>query len=177
MSFTMLIRLARRQVSNRNRTTDLRRDRSGPIPSKSGWYCRGQCGSEMECGAGRRGLVVDLYLGLRGGSDRRTDANATTYATLFSIRSRRTHPAGADLRWTPEWDRIKEARRADDAFDSGKWAKKERKVADWRLVHELATSMLTEAFQGSPTRHVADRSQHQAGRIPGLRDGLQFAAN
>ena len=40
-------------------------------------------------------------------------------------------PVGTDLRWTPEWDRIKEARRADDDLESGKWAKKEQKAADW----------------------------------------------
>jgi type VI secretion system protein ImpA len=38
-------------------------------------------------------------------------------------------PAGVDLRWTPVWDRIKEARRADDGLESGKWAKKEAKTA------------------------------------------------
>jgi type VI secretion system protein ImpA len=53
-------------------------------------------------------------------------------------------PAGADLRWTPEWDRIKEARRADDSLDSGKWAKKDRKVSDWPLVKELVTTALRE---------------------------------
>jgi type VI secretion system protein ImpA len=51
-------------------------------------------------------------------------------------------PVGTDLRWTAEWDRIKEARRADDDLDSGKWVKKERKTADWRMVEELASSML-----------------------------------
>src|ERR1022692_3140214 len=53
-------------------------------------------------------------------------------------------PAGVDLRWTPEWDRIKEARRADDGLDPGKWAKKESKAADWRLVRELTLPMLRE---------------------------------
>jgi type VI secretion system protein ImpA len=51
-------------------------------------------------------------------------------------------PCGKDLRWTAEWDRIKEARRADDGLDAGKWAKKERKAANWRLVEEVATSIL-----------------------------------
>src|SRR3954454_17790214 len=51
-------------------------------------------------------------------------------------------PAGVDLRWTTEWDRIKEARRADDGLDAGKWTKKERKAANWRLVEEIATSVL-----------------------------------
>jgi len=51
-------------------------------------------------------------------------------------------PVGTDLRWTADWDRIKEARLADDDFESGKWAKKEQKTADWRLVEELASGML-----------------------------------
>src|SRR5215469_9154110 len=53
-------------------------------------------------------------------------------------------PAGADLRWTPEWDRIKEARRSDDALDAGKWVKKDRKAADWRSVRELSSGALRE---------------------------------
>ena len=51
-------------------------------------------------------------------------------------------PAGADLRWTPDWDRIKEARRADDDLDPGKWAKKERKAANWTQVKELCEAAL-----------------------------------
>ena len=51
-------------------------------------------------------------------------------------------PAGSDLRLTLEWDRIKEARRADDSLDSGQWAKRERKVSDWPLVNELVTILL-----------------------------------
>ena len=51
-------------------------------------------------------------------------------------------PAGTDLRWTAEWDRIKEARRADDSLEVGKWVKKERKVADWRTVQELTLAAL-----------------------------------
>src|ERR1051326_3911438 len=53
-------------------------------------------------------------------------------------------PAGADMRWTPEWDRIREARRADDDLDTGKWAKRERKAADWRMVQDLCTALLRE---------------------------------
>jgi type VI secretion system protein ImpA len=53
-------------------------------------------------------------------------------------------PAGADLRWTMEWDRIKEARRADDNLEAGKWVKKDRKVADWRTVRELSAAALKE---------------------------------
>src|SRR5260370_7067138 len=51
-------------------------------------------------------------------------------------------PVGTDRRGAVEWDRIKEARRADDDLESGKWAKKGQKTADWRLVEELASGML-----------------------------------
>ena len=51
-------------------------------------------------------------------------------------------PCGVDLRWTPEWDRIKEARRSDDDLDPGRWEKKERKSANWRLVQEFTSSAL-----------------------------------
>jgi type VI secretion system protein ImpA len=51
-------------------------------------------------------------------------------------------PCGVDLRLKPEWDRIREARRSDDQFEEGKWQKKERKTANWRLVSELASSAL-----------------------------------
>ncbi|HEY7388198.1 MAG TPA: type VI secretion system protein TssA [Bryobacteraceae bacterium] len=53
-------------------------------------------------------------------------------------------PAGADLRWTAEWDRIKEARRADDGLEAGHWAKKESKAADWSTVRELSAAALKE---------------------------------
>lgn len=51
-------------------------------------------------------------------------------------------PAGADLRWTPDWDRIKEARRSDDGLEPGKWVKRERKSANWTEVKELAEAAL-----------------------------------
>jgi len=51
-------------------------------------------------------------------------------------------PCGVNLRWAPEWDRIKEARRSDDDLDPGKWEKKERKSANWRLVEDLASTAL-----------------------------------
>jgi type VI secretion system protein ImpA len=84
-------------------------------------------------------------------------------------------PAGADLRWTPEWDRVKEARRADDPFDSGKWVKKERKAADWRLTHELATSLLTERSKDLQLALWLTEANIKLQGFPGLRDGLKIA--
>src|SRR5580700_11581143 len=51
-------------------------------------------------------------------------------------------PCGVNLRWTPEWDRIKEARRSDDGLQAGQWEKKDRKSANWRLLEELTSTAL-----------------------------------
>ena len=82
------------------------------------------------------------------------------------------HPAGEDLRWTPEWDRIKEARRADDDLDSGKWAKKERKVADWRLVQQLTTEILEKRSKDLQLAMWLTEANIKLDGFNGLRDGL-----
>ena len=51
-------------------------------------------------------------------------------------------PAGSNLRWLPEWDRIKEARQSEDGLAAGKWVKREQKTANWRLVKELSRGLL-----------------------------------
>ena len=51
------------------------------------------------------------------------------------------NPAGADLRYDPLYDKIKEARREDDDAPQGEW-ERTRKVADWPLVVKLATDAL-----------------------------------
>ena len=45
-------------------------------------------------------------------------------------------PAGRDLRYTPIYDKVKQARQQDDDLDQGAW-KHERKVADYALVVTL----------------------------------------
>jgi type VI secretion system protein ImpA len=82
-------------------------------------------------------------------------------------------PAGTDLRWTPEWDRIKEARRADDNLDSGQWAKKERKVSDWPLVQELVTAALRDRSKDLQLALWLTESNIKLHGFPGLRDGLR----
>ena len=84
------------------------------------------------------------------------------------------HPAGADLRWTPEWDRIKEARRADDDLDAGKWVKKERKVADWPAVRELTIAALTERTKDLQLVLWLTEANMRLHGFPGLRDGLRI---
>lgn len=83
-------------------------------------------------------------------------------------------PAGSDLRWTADWDRIKEARRADDGLDSGKWAKKERKASDWRLARELTTAMLRERSKDLQLALWLTEANIKLFGFPGLRDGLRI---
>jgi len=83
-------------------------------------------------------------------------------------------PAGADLRWTAEWDRIKEARRADDGLESGKWAKKERKTADWPAVRDLATTMLRDRSKDLQVALWLTEANIKLHGFAGLRDGLRI---
>src|ERR1035437_5805133 len=83
-------------------------------------------------------------------------------------------PVGTDLRWTAEWDRIKEARRADDDLKSGKWAKKEQKTADWRQVEELASGMLRNRSKDLQLALWLTEAGMKRHGFPGLRDGLRL---
>ncbi|HEX6534367.1 MAG TPA: type VI secretion system protein TssA [Gemmatimonadaceae bacterium] len=51
------------------------------------------------------------------------------------------NPAGADLRYDPLYDKIKEARREDDDAPQGDW-QRSRKLADWPQVIKLASDAL-----------------------------------
>jgi len=86
-------------------------------------------------------------------------------------------PAGADLRWTPEWDRIKEARRADDDLDAGKWVKKERKVADWPAVRELTIAALTERTKDLQLALLLTEANMRLHGFSGLGDGLRITCD
>lgn len=83
-------------------------------------------------------------------------------------------PAGVDLRWTPEWDRIKEARRSDDGLEAGKWAKKESKTADWRLVRELILPILRERSKDLQLGMWLTEANLKLHGFEGLRDGLRL---
>lgn len=83
-------------------------------------------------------------------------------------------PAGADLRWTPEWDRIKEARRSDDELDAGKWAKKEHKASDWRSVRELASGALRERSKDLQIALWLTEADMRLHGFPGLYAGFHL---
>jgi type VI secretion system protein ImpA len=84
-------------------------------------------------------------------------------------------PAGADLRWTSEWDRIKEARRADDSLEAGKWIKKDRKIADWRTVQELTLTALKERSKDLQLALWLTEANMRLHGFPGLYAGLRVA--
>ncbi len=52
-------------------------------------------------------------------------------------------PSGVDLRYTPVYDQIKEAKRADDQLDRGEWHT-ELKRADWPVVGKLCGDALQQ---------------------------------
>ena len=52
-------------------------------------------------------------------------------------------PSGVELRYTPIYDKIKEAKRADDQLDRGEWHT-ELKHADWPLVSKICGDALKE---------------------------------
>ncbi len=52
------------------------------------------------------------------------------------------NPAGENLRYSPVYDEIKEARREDDKLDQGEW-KHDIKNADWEKVIKLSVDALT----------------------------------
>ena len=52
------------------------------------------------------------------------------------------NPAGEDLRYTPIYDALKEARRADDLLERGDW-QREQKTSDWGRVVSLAADALS----------------------------------
>jgi type VI secretion system protein ImpA len=51
------------------------------------------------------------------------------------------NPAGEDVRYTPLYDQIREARRADDDLPMGQWVR-ETKTAEWPKVIRLTTEGL-----------------------------------
>src|SRR5690349_3688059 len=81
-------------------------------------------------------------------------------------------PVGAEMRWTPESDRIREARRADDDLETGNWEKRERKVADWELVQDLCTTMLRQRSKDIQLALWLTEAKIKLDGFSGLRDGL-----
>ncbi len=83
-------------------------------------------------------------------------------------------PSGENLRLSPVYDKIKEARRQDDDLAQGEWVR-ERKVADWPLVIKLISETL--ATKTKDLQLVAWLSEAMLRRegIGGFREVLELS--
>src|SRR5450631_2939861 len=84
-------------------------------------------------------------------------------------------PGGRDLRWEPVFNKILEARRADDELDLGAWEKESgRKVAEWEKVADLSLAALKDSSKDLRLAcFVTEASIHLDGFV-GLRDCLRL---
>jgi type VI secretion system protein ImpA len=80
-------------------------------------------------------------------------------------------PAGADLRYDPLYDKIKEARREDDDSPQGEW-QHARKVADWPQVIKLATEAIDKRSKDLQLAAWLTEALLRREGAAGLRDGL-----
>lgn len=83
------------------------------------------------------------------------------------------NPGGADLRYDPVYDKIKEARREEDDIDQGDW-KRERKVADWPLASKLCEEVLaTRSKDLQLAAWLTEAAIRQRG-FDGLQEGISL---
>jgi len=83
------------------------------------------------------------------------------------------NPSGADLRFDPVIDKIKEARREDDELAQGAW-QSERKTANWPVVSKLTQETLaTRSKDLRLVIYLVEALIHLE-RFAGLRQGLDF---
>jgi type VI secretion system protein ImpA len=85
-------------------------------------------------------------------------------------------PAGENLRWLAEWDRIKDARQSDDdGLNAGNWVKKDAKSADWRLVQQLSAALLRTRSKDLQLAMWFTEANVKLRGFAGLREGLAVA--
>jgi type VI secretion system protein ImpA len=83
------------------------------------------------------------------------------------------NPAGAELRYDPVYDKIKEARREDDDAPQGEW-QTERKVADWPLVIKLTKDALSKKSKDLQLAVWLTEAMLRREGLGGLRAGLDL---
>lgn len=82
-------------------------------------------------------------------------------------------PGGADVRYEPVFDKIKEARREDEDIPQGEWTT-ERKTADWPQVISLATDVLANKSKDVQVAAWLTEALLRRQGFAGLRDGLDL---
>jgi len=83
------------------------------------------------------------------------------------------NPSGANLRYDPVYDQIREARRQDDTGPQGDW-QRERKVADYRLALELASKTLAQRSKDLQLGVWITEAALQREKFSGLQQGLDL---
>jgi type VI secretion system protein ImpA len=83
------------------------------------------------------------------------------------------NPSGANLRYDPLYDKIKEARRRDDDAPQGDW-QRERKAADFKLVIKLAGDALGTRTKDVQLAVWLTEALLQQEGFSGLRQGLDL---
>jgi type VI secretion system protein ImpA len=83
------------------------------------------------------------------------------------------NPGGANLRYNPVYDKIKEARREDDDAPQGEWAH-ERKTADWKQVIKLAGEALAAKSKDLQLAAWLTEAMLRAEGFAGLLAGLKL---
>jgi type VI secretion system protein ImpA len=83
------------------------------------------------------------------------------------------NPSGADLRYDPVYEKIKEARRQEDDVPLGQW-ERDIKVADWPQVIKLGTDILTTKSKDLQIAAWLTEAAIRQEGFSGLRGGLQL---
>jgi type VI secretion system protein ImpA len=83
------------------------------------------------------------------------------------------NPSGANLRYDPVYDKIKDARRVEDDAPQGDW-QRERKVADYKLVIKLAGETLATRTKDLQLGAWLTEAMLRQEGFSGLRQGLDL---
>lgn len=85
------------------------------------------------------------------------------------------NPSGAEMRYDPVYDKIKEARREDEDIPQGEWATT-LKTADWPQVVKLTKETLAKKTKDLQLGAWLTEALLKREGFAGLRDGLDFLA-
>ncbi len=85
------------------------------------------------------------------------------------------NPCGADLRYDPVYDDIKEARREEVDAPQGAW-EVERKVADWPLVARVCGDLLAKKTKDLQIAVWLTEANIRLDGLSGLRGGLEYVS-
>jgi type VI secretion system protein ImpA len=83
------------------------------------------------------------------------------------------NPGGANLRYDPLYDKLKEARREDESAPQGEWTRP-RKVADWPAVIKLASDALTTKSKDLQIAAWLTEALARQEALGGLKSGLEL---